>query len=59
MERHIQRGNSRYPRRGRCEAVLLTAAAGFAVLAVIRPDLYGSIARHFAAAVSVLAHVLR
>jgi hypothetical protein len=43
-------------RGGWWELLFLTMAAGAAVLAVVRPDLYGGLAQHFATAVAGLGH---
>ncbi|HEY8986946.1 MAG TPA: hypothetical protein VIU15_46175 [Streptomyces sp.] len=55
MERHAQQ-KERRSRGGRWEGVMLSLAAGFAVLAVIRPDLYGGLVEGFAAHVTGTSH---
>ncbi|MET8976975.1 hypothetical protein ABZX85_15275 [Streptomyces sp. NPDC004539] len=55
MQRHEQHKEHR-SRGGRWEGVLLSLAAGVAVLAVIRPDLYGGLVEGLAAHVTGSAH---
>ncbi|WP_416972711.1 hypothetical protein [Streptomyces sp. 4F14] len=55
----MQRQEQQKKRRslaGGWEGILLSLAAGFAVLAVIRPDLYGGLIEGFATTVTALAH---
>ncbi|MDX3386455.1 hypothetical protein ACSCBZ_22175 [Streptomyces niveiscabiei] len=55
MERHEEQTKHR-SWAGRWEGLVLCLAAGFAVLAVIRPDLYGGLIEGAAETVTALAH---
>ncbi|MFM9441350.1 hypothetical protein [Streptomyces acidiscabies] len=55
MERHGQQ-KKRRSLAGRWEGIVLSLAATFTVLAVIRPDLYGGLVEGAAMAVTGLAH---